>query len=141
MSCTIEGLNELIEKLNVMDEKLTNRIAKNVIKEVAEDIKEDIKSVAPVSTERNIHGIDAIDVGKITKSKGYIGTKVGFSESIRAGGSGADYWTTVRGLWYQNFKTDEPNFGWYDKNIKSQKEQYRQALMDLLKIEITDILG
>ena len=141
MSCTIEGLNELIEKLNTMDEKLTNRIAKNVIKEVAENIKEDIKFVAPVSTERNIHGIDAIDVGKITKSKGYIGTKVGFSESIRAGGSGADYWTTVRGLWYQNFKTDEPNFGWYDENIKSQKEQYRQALMELLKIEITDILG
>ena len=141
MSCTIEGLNELIDKLNTMDEKLTNRIAKNVIKEVAENIKEDIKFVAPVSTERNIHGIDAIDVGKITKSKGYIGTKVGFSESIRAGGSGADYWTTVRGLWYQNFKTDEPNFGWYDENIKSQKEQYRQALMELLKIEITDILG
>ena len=141
MSCTIEGLNELIEKLNKVDKNLTNRIAKNVMKEVAEDIKEDLKTVAPVSTERNIHGVDAIDVGKITKSKGYVGTKVGFSESIRAGGSGADYWTTVRGLWYQNFKTDEPNFGWYDKNIKSQKEQYRQALMDLLKIEITDLLG
>ena len=40
MSCTIEGLNELIEKLNVMDKNLTNRIAKNVIKDVLRDCED-----------------------------------------------------------------------------------------------------
>ena len=96
MSCTCEGLEELIQKLNVLDKNLTNKVAKRSIKVVAEKVKEDMLKVAPVSTERNVHGISAIDVGKIRTNKGYVKTEVGFSTIIGAG-SGADYWYVVRG--------------------------------------------
>ena len=140
MSCTCEGLEELIQKLNVLNEKLSGNLAVKCVKEVANDIKSDMLSVAPVSTERSVHGIDAIDVGKIRRSKGYVRTEVGFSTIIRNGGSGTDYWTLVRGLWFQNYKTDEPNYGWFEKGVRSNKEVYRQALMDMLAEEIKQYL-
>ena len=97
MSCTCEGLDELISKLNILDKNLTNRVAKRSVEKVAEKIKEDMLKVAPVSTERDVHGISAIDVGKIRTNKGYVKTEVGFSTIIGAGGGGADYWYVVRG--------------------------------------------
>ena len=141
MSCTCEGLEELISKLSVLDKNLTNRVAKRSVKMVAEKIKEDMLKVAPVSTERNVHGINAIDVGKIRTNKGYVKTEVGFSTIINAGGGGADYWTIVRGLWFQNYKTDEPNYGWFEKGVRSNKELYREALMELLANEIKPFLN
>ena len=140
MSCTCEGLEELISKLNVLNKNLTNRVAKRSVETVAEKIKQDMLEVAPVSTERKVHGISLIDVGKIRTSKGYVKTEVGFSTIIRAGGGGADYWYIVRGLWFQNYKTDEPNYGWFEKGVRSNKEVYRQALMELLAEEIKQYL-
>jgi hypothetical protein len=140
MSCTCEGIEELISKLSALDKNLTNRVAKRSVKMVAEKIKEDMLKVAPVSTERNVHGISAIDVGKIRTSKGYVKTEVGFSTIIGAG-SGADYWYVVRGLWFQNYKTDEPNYGWFEKGVRSNKELYREALMELLANEIKPFLN
>ena len=140
MSCTCEGLEELIFKLNALNKNLTNRVAKHSVQKVAEKIKHDMISVAPVSTERDVHGISLIDVGKIRTSKGYVKTEAGFSTIIRAGSGSADYWTVVRGLWYQNYKTDEPNFGWFEKGVRSNKEVYRQALMELLAKEIKPFL-
>lgn len=95
MSCTCEGLDELISKLNILNKNLTNKVAKRSVEKVAEKIKEDMLKVAPVSTERNVHGISMIDVGKIRTSKGYVKTEVGFSTFIS--GSGGDYWYIVRG--------------------------------------------
>lgn len=141
MSCTCEGLEELIQKLNVLDKNLTNRVAKRSVKVVAEKIKEDMLKVAPVSTERDVHGISAIDVGKIRTNKGYVKTEVGFSTIIGAGGGGADYWYVVRGLWFQNYKTDEPNYGWFEKGVRSNKELYREALMELVAEEIKPLLN
>ena len=43
-------------------------------------------------------------------------------------------------VWYQNYKTDEPNYGWFEKGVRSNKEVYRQALMDMLADEIKSIL-
>ena len=97
MSCTCEGLDELISKLNILNKNLTNKVAKRSVEKVAEKIKEDMLKVAPVSTERKVHGINAIDVGKIRTNKGYVKTEVGFSTIINAGGGCADYWTIVRG--------------------------------------------
>ena len=123
-----------------LNKNLTNRVAKHSVQKVAEKIKHDMISVAPVSTERDVHGISLIDVGKIRTSKGYVKTEAGFSTIIRAGSGSADYWTVVRGLWYQNYKTDEPNFGWFEKGVRSNKEVYRQALMELLAKEIKPFL-
>ena len=140
MSCTCEGLDELILKLNSLNKNLTNRVAKHSVQKVAEKIKNDMIDVAPVSTERDVHGISLIDVGKIRISKGYVKTEVGFSTIIRAGGGGADYWTVVRGLWFQNYRTCEPNYGWYEKGVRSNKEVYREALMKYLAQEIKPFL-
>ena len=96
MSCTCDGLEELIKKLNVVNKNLTNRVAKRSVETVAKKVKQDILDVAPVSTERNVHGISAIDVGKIRMNKGYVKTEVGFSTFIS--GSGEEYWYVVRGL-------------------------------------------
>jgi hypothetical protein len=134
-------LDELISKLNILNKNLTNRVAKRSVEKVAEKIKDDMLKVAPVSTERKVHGIDAIDVGKIRTNKGYVKTEVGFSTIIGAGGGGADYWTVVRGLWFQNYKTDEPNYGWFEKGVRSNKELYREALMELLANEIKPFLN
>ena len=140
MSCTCDGLEELIFKLSDLNKNLTNKVAKRSVKTVAEKIKHDMISAAPVSTERDVHGISLIDVGKIRTSKRYVKTEAGFSTIIRAGSGSADYWTVVRGLWYQNYKTDEPNFGWFEKGVRSNKEVYRQALMELLAKEIKPFL-
>ena len=139
MSCTCEGLEELISKLNVLNKNLTNRVAKRSVETVAEKIKQDMLEVAPVSTERKVHGISLIDVGKIRTNKGYVKTEVGFSTFIT--GSGADYWTIVRGLWFQNYKTDEPNYGWFETGVRSNKEVYREALMELVANEIKPLLN
>ena len=140
MSCTCEGLDELIFKLNALNKNLTNKVAKHAVETVAQKIKLDMLDVAPVSTERSVHGISMIDVGKVRTSKGYVKTEVGFSTIIRAGGGSADYWTIVRGLWFQNYRTCEPNFGWFEKGVRSNKEIYRQALMKYLAQEIKPFL-
>lgn len=44
-------------------------------------------------------------------------------------------------VWFQNYKTDEPNYGWFDNNIRSNKELYREALMELVAEEIKPLLN
>ena len=134
MSAEIEGLQELIDKLSQIDEKLNNKMSRGALKEVAQQIKDDMKSVAPVSTERNIHGVDAIDVGKISSSGGYTNTKVGLSTMMNGD------WEQIRGLWFQNFKTDEPNFGWFDNFKNENAPKYKEALKEKLASEIKNVL-
>ena len=44
-------------------------------------------------------------------------------------------------VWFQNYRTSEPNYGWFDKNIRSNKELYREALMELVAEEIKPFLN
>ena len=134
----IEGLQTLIDKLDKLDNAMNKVVAKKVLKEVAEEIKDDMKSVSPVSRVRNIHGVDGINVGNFIHREGFSQVKVGMSAAIS--GHGEEYWELVKGLWFQNFKTDEPNYGWYDKFIDKNKKKYINQLEEDLSKEIRKLL-
>lgn len=97
-----------------------------------------MKSVAPVSRVRNIHGVDGINVGNFIHREGFSQVKVGMSAAIS--GHGEEYWELVRGLWMQNFKSDEKHFQWYDKFLNKNKERYLKQLEEDLSKEIRKLL-
>ena len=121
----IEGLQALVDKLEkITDEKIVAKMQKEALEPVAEDILKEIKQSTPVSTRRNIHGVDAEGIFAF-RYDGRAGYKVGLTNQ---GGHGTDYWEQIRGVWFQNFKTDEPNFGWWTNMYQSRKETwYREA--------------
>ena len=43
-------------------------------------------------------------------------------------------------VWFQNYRTCEPNYGWFEKGVRSNKEVYREALMKYLAQEIKPFL-
>lgn len=136
----ITGLDDLNAKLESLSDSEFKRMSKKVLQEVAEEIKDDMKGISPVSTVRNIHGRDAITTGKVMTSKfGSQYVEVGLKEILN--GHGADYWTQIRGLWFQNFKTDEPNYGWFDNFRDSNKDKYTQELKKGLKEALDKKLG
>lgn len=94
-----EGFDLVISKLNELADLGFKECAKEPLKNVAEEVYRDMYNSAPVSTVRNIHGIDAIGKSKMRMSKnGYnFYISVGISQTIQGGGSGADYWETIRG--------------------------------------------
>lgn len=136
MTMEEEGFDELIKKLNSLSEGALKECAKPALKNVAEKVSEDMKSCAPVSTVRDIHGVDYIGkTGIRTAKSGYYSyTDVGFSTTIS--GHGEAYWNAVRGLWFQEFKIDEPNYGWYSRNILAKKDVYQKELEENLIIQI-----
>ena len=90
----IEGLQELVDKLeSITDEKLVTKIQKEALKPVAEDVLDEMKAHTPVSTVRNIHGIDAEGIFAF-RYDGRAGFKVGLTNQ---GGHGTDYWEQIRG--------------------------------------------
>ena len=97
----VEGLQDIIDKLQrLTDDKLATTIQRRALKDVAEMILNQMKSVTPVSTVRYIHGIDAEGIISFTR-KGSAGYKIGLNNM------NGD-WERTRGLWFQNFKSDEP---------------------------------
>ena len=121
----IEGLQELVNKLEKLtDDKLVAKIQKDALKPVAEDILSEMKAETPVSTRRNIHGIDAEGIFAF-RYDGRAGFKVGLTNQ---GGHGDLYWEQIRGVWFQNYKIDEPNYGWWTRMYQGRKERwYREA--------------
>ena len=133
-----DGLQELIDKLEGINEDSLSKIEKEVLNEVGEKIEKDMKSVAPVSKVRDIHGVDAIKKGNVSRLGQRMSIKIGLSEVLR--GHGGDYWTQIRGLWFQNFKTDEPNYGWFDKFRDANKKNYVKEVREKLKDKINNLL-
>ena len=127
----VEGLQEVIDKLQrLTDDRLARTIQRRALKDVAEMVLNQLKSVTPVSKVRNIHGIDAEGIFAF-RYDGRAGFKVGLTNQ---GGHGTDYWEQIRGVWFQNFKTDEPNFGWWTNMYHSRKEAwYREARENVRK--------
>jgi hypothetical protein len=90
----IEGLQALVDKLEkITDEKMVTKMQKEALKPVAEDILDEMKSKTPVSTRRNIHGIDAEGIFAF-RYDGRAGFKVGLTNM---GGHGTLYWEQIRG--------------------------------------------
>lgn len=136
----ITGLDKLNAKLESLSDSEIKRMNKKVLEDVADEVKNDLKNTAPVSKVRNIHGRDAIEKGKVMSSSvGGQYVEVGLKEILN--GHGADYWTQIRGLWFQNFKTDEPNYHWFDDFKNSNKNEYLQELKKGLKEALDKKLG
>lgn len=94
MSASIEGLQELVDKVNKLtDDKITEKIQREALKPHAKSILRDMQGVTPVSTVRDIHGIDAENIVSYSYS-GYKGYKIGISNM---NGHGDAYWQQIRG--------------------------------------------
>ena len=129
----VEGLQEVIDKLQrLTDDRLARTIQRRALKDVAEMVLNQMKHVTPVSTVRYIHGIDAENILSFTR-KGSAGYKIGLSNM------NVD-WTRTRGLWYQNFKTDEPNYGWYTNFYNEHKEEWLEQCREHIKIAVNEYL-
>ena len=117
MSCSITGLQELVDRVeSLTDPKMVRNMQKKALLPVAKSILNEMKGVTPVSFRRNIHGIDAENIISF-RYNGLGGYNIGLNNA------GAD-WERTRGLWFQNFKTDEPNYGWFDNFARGNKDRW-----------------
>nr|DAQ51913.1 MAG TPA: hypothetical protein [Caudoviricetes sp.] len=136
---TEEGFDEVMKKLENLADYVIEDASKKTLKNFSKYMKGEMISVAPVSKVRNIHGYECIDTSnmRVSRQKYNFYISVGLSETIR-NGTGADYWHQIRGLWFQNFKTDEPNYNWFEKNFRteSKKASYQKKLSDELEKEL-----
>lgn len=132
------GLKELINKMEALgEENLSKRLQKKALEPVAEKVLDDMKSVTPVSTRRNIHGITAENLFQFSYNGGG-GYKVGITNQ---GGHGDAYWELIRGVWFQNFKTDEPNFNWYTDLKNSNMDRWRKECRENCKKALAEYLN
>lgn len=138
MSASIEGLQELVDKVSKLtDDKITEKIQKKELKKHADSILRQMEDVTPVSKVRNIHGIDAENIVSYSYS-GYKGYKIGITNQ---GGHGDAYWNQIRGVWFQQWKTDEPNYGWWTKLLDANKKQWLEEARESVKIALQEYLN
>ena len=127
MSCEVQGLKELIDKLETtFSEKEIQKIEQKALEPISEKIKEDMKQVSPVCDEPEIHGKDVIGI-RYVKSKGYdIGL---WSE--------ADF-DTWRGLWFSQWGSYfNPYYvGWFTAFCAKSINNYNDEAKELLYQEI-----
>lgn len=127
MSCEVQGLKELIDKLETaFSEKEIQKIEQKALEPISEKIKEDMKQVSPVCDEPEIHGKDVIGI-RYVKSKGYdIGL---WSEAD------FDIW---RGLWFSQWGSYfNPYYvGWFTAFCRKSIGNYNDEAKELLYQEI-----
>ena len=129
MSCSITGLQELVDRVeNLTTPKMVRDMQKKALLPVAKSILNEMKGVTPVSHRRSIHGIDAENIIRFTYN-GLGGYNIGLNNA------GAD-WERTRGLWFQNFKTDEPNYGWFDNFARGNKDRWLNEARDNVKVAL-----
>ena len=134
MSASVEGLQELIDKLEgLTDQKFVDKVQKGALKKQADAILNEMKNVTPVSTVRNIHGIDAERILSF-RYDGKGGYKIGLTNM------GGD-WERTRGVWFQNYKTDEPNFGWWTNFYKANRERWLKEAKESIRKALEDHLN
>ena len=129
MSFSITGLQELVDRVeNLTGPKMVRDMQKKALLPVAKSILNEMKGVTPVSPRRSIHGIDAENIISFTYN-GLGGYNIGLNNA------GAD-WERTRGLWFQNFKTDEPNYGWFDNFARGNKDRWLNEARENVKIAL-----
>ena len=129
MSCSMTGLQELVDRVeNLTTPKMVKDIQKKALLPVAKSILNEMKGVTPVSSRRSIHGIDAENIISFRYNDlgGY---------NIGLNNAGAD-WERTRGLWFQNFKTDAPNYGWVDNFARGNKDRWLNEARDNVKVAL-----
>lgn len=93
MSVQVKGLQELVDKLeSLTDEKVVTQIQKKALKKKANGLLREMQNETPVSTVRDIHGIDAENIISF-RYDSRAGYRIGITNQ---GGSGADYWEQIK---------------------------------------------
>ena len=127
MSCEVQGLKELIDKLETtFSEKEIQKIEQKALEPISEKIKEDMKQVSPVCDVPEVHGRDVIGI-RYVKSRGYdIGL---WSEED------FEIW---RGLWFSQWGSYfNPYYvGWFTAFCKKSIGNYNDEAKELLYQEI-----
>lgn len=132
----ISGMKELMNQLAEL-EKVGERVKDDIVRECAEDVKEHLVSVAPVdASNKGHHGNEFIQVKQLRDgySNGSFYVDIGLSDN-----KGEKNWEIWRGLWFQEYKTDEPNFGWMTKAFKEVKAPVQRKMRKKLRDRIEEI--
>ena len=126
MSCKVEGLDNLIDKLETMfSDKEIKKIEKKALEPITKSIKSDMQRVSPVCDEPEIHGRDVIGI-KYKKNSYEIGL---WSE---------EKWDLWRGLWFSQYSSYRNPYykGWFDKFCDEAIQRYREEAKESLRKEI-----
>lgn len=127
MSVKVTGLQELIDLTEQLsDTKTLRKLEKEEMKEVGEKIKKDMKSEFPKSDQHGgLHGIDFIEVNAFVNEKGTVTLPVGVKDMMNSAN-----FDITRGLWFTNFVTHSPNFGYYQRFCQTHNDKYTKELRD-----------
>lgn len=123
MSCTCEGLDELIRKLETeFSDKEIKNMEKKALEPVAQKIERDIREIAPICKEHLKHGRDAVGF-RYVSSRGYI---IGLDNQIKD--PYGDYWETVRGLWFSQWSggNNWKHIGWFTDYARANGRNYME---------------
>ena len=71
------------------------------------EVLNDMQTIAPKSPRHSVHGADIMEMVTFSK-RGRKGYEIGLTNQ----GLG-DKWSISRGLWFQEYKTDEKNYQWF----------------------------
>ncbi len=122
MSAKIEGINELINKLDgAFSQQEINKMQKDALKPTAEEIKNDMKSLAPVCDESERHGRDVISIK--------------FNKKYEIGLWSQDDFEVWRSLWFSEYGSPTNMYykGWFSNWINQEGNKYEQEARDNLK--------
>ena len=128
MAMITSGFDELMKQLNDLSANEMNNIAQPVVKSIAKQIKSEMVQKAPYDTSQvnKEHGIDYIKTVSYTK-KGIVGSAAGLRNIMEA-----NSWDITRGLWFTNFVTSSPNFGWWFAFTEEMRGKYEpQFIVEL----------
>ena len=94
-----------------------------------------MQTIAPKSPRHSVHGADIMEMVTFSK-RGRKGYEIGLTNQ----GLG-DKWSISRGLWFQEYKTDEKNYQWFTKWIKSEKKSYVEKAKEEAKESLKQYLS
>ena len=132
----IDGLQELINAVEkISDERTVTQLQKKALKPVAKEVLNDMQTIAPKSPRHSVHGADIMEMVTFSK-RGRKGYEIGLTNQGLS-----DKWSISRGLWFQEYKTDEPNYQWFTKWIKSEKQSYVEKAKEEAKESLKQYLS
>ena len=129
MSCSITGIQELVDKVSKLtDDRVVSQMQKKALEPVAKSILNEMKAVSPVSYRTPLHGRDEEKIVRFTYQR-IGGYKIGLNNMN-------SNWNVTRGLWFQNFKTDEPNYGWFTDFAQTNKKRWLEEARDNVRVAL-----
>lgn len=141
MGIEVKGLQELIDLVEELsDEKTLQKICKDEVIKVGEQVLSDMIREFPTAKSHVLHGINYLELDKITTKDGGIKLPVGIRDMNTKGS-----WSTTRGLWFTQYVGNQhgaksPNEGYYEDFYKSHKDEYDKELNESISKALDDFI-